>query len=101
MRPAIQGARFLREPAEETARGFVCADASKQIGNRFGIAHRAEKSLNPRGGEGGEEIAQIHAQDNSLTRVRSGERPDGSLFEESVHARMGWDALQNFGQDLS
>ena len=100
MRPAIQNTGFLRESPAKIARRGVRTDASKQIGNRFGIPHRAKKSLNPRGSEGGKEVAQVHPQNDPLTHVRGGERPDRSAFEESVYRRMGRNPLQNLGQDL-
>ena len=101
VRARVEGPRLaaIRDPAPDTARRGVGRDAAEQVGHRFGVSQGAKDGLNARAPDGGEEVAQVHAQYHALAHVRSGERPHRPSFDEPVRRRMGWNPVQNLRQD--
>jgi hypothetical protein len=88
MRSRVEGARLVLSTLPNVRRDGVGADASEQIGNRFGVAHHAENCLDSGSSDGGKEIQQVHAQDDAPAHVRSSESLDlPAMFSRYLGAR--------------
>ena len=77
----------------DMARHGIGADASQQIGHRFGVTQHSENSLNARASDGGKEILQVHLQDDALAHVRRQEGLDRPAFDEPVGGGMRRDLV--------
>ena len=109
MRAHVEGARVVPQArvevdgavAPEGARGGVRTDAAQAVGDRLGVAERAEQSLDTRGGEGGEEMVEVEAQNHGLSGMGRGESGDGSAFHEAVNRGVDRDAIEDFHEDAA
>src|ERR1700739_440721 len=92
------------EPASlllpKRARSSIAAKSAKQVGHRLGIAGRAEHGLHSRCRDRRKEVAQIHAQNNTLSDVRRCECPNRTAAAKPVHRRMNRDSLENLRENL-
>src|SRR5277367_6093761 len=76
---------LLDHVAPDAARHGVGHETAEQVGNRLRVADRPEETLHPNSGEAGEEVFQVHAENNGLAHVRSSKGLDGATLYKAMH----------------
>src|ERR1700722_4164903 len=82
------------------ARSSIAAKSAKQVGHRLWVSGRAEHGLHARRRDRRKQVAQIHAQNNTLSDVRRCKCPDRTAAANPVHRRMNRDSLENLRENL-
>src|ERR1700722_12613412 len=92
-------AGWLDHLAPGRARHAIGRDPAQQVGNRLWIAEGAEEALHPRSGKGGEEVLQVHTQNDTPAYVGSGKSLDGPSLHKAMHCGMRRNAVEDGGQN--
>jgi len=84
VRLAIEHLDIGRRSMPDVPRRGIAAKAAQQVCYRFRITESAEETLHARFGDGGEEIMEVHFQNDQLANVRRAECVDGTAFAKAV-----------------
>jgi hypothetical protein len=108
MRPRVECTRFgdmlgsnsLRQCIPEATRRAIGADSAEQFRDGLRIAYGAKESGDATAVDGGEEVFEVHAQDDAFAGMGRGEGVDGSRSDEAVGGWVSGDVVKNAGEYL-